>query len=90
MYTELVIKCEIKSNVPDEVKAVLRFLFAGGPEPVAPDHVFFKCPRWRMVGAPSWPRVIWCRMRGHPAGVYWYTSGMEPDMRCKGCLDDIG
>lgn len=44
----------------------------------------------RMVGAPSWPRVIWCRMRGHPAGVYWYTSGMEPDMRCKGCLDDIG
>lgn len=32
-----------------------------------------------------------CRWRGHPAGVYWFTStGTEPDMRCKGCGEDLG
>lgn len=37
------------------------------------------------------PRVWWCRMRGHPYGVVWYNpGGMEPDMRCKNCGDDLG
>lgn len=36
-------------------------------------------------------RAFWCRMRGHRPGVYWYnTSGLEPDMHCRGCGDNLG
>jgi hypothetical protein len=39
----------------------------------------------------SWPRVVWCRFRGHPYGVIWYNpNGMEPDMTCTNCYDDLG
>lgn len=32
-----------------------------------------------------------CRAKGHPCGV-WYVNagGIEPDMRCKNCGDDLG
>lgn len=34
--------------------------------------------------------TVLCRLAGHPAGVWWYTShGLEPDMRCKTCGDDL-
>jgi hypothetical protein len=38
-----------------------------------------------------WPRLIICRWRGHPAGV-WYVNanGLEPDMHCKHCGEDLG
>jgi hypothetical protein len=33
----------------------------------------------------------WCRLRGHPPGVRWYNPhGLEPDMHCQGCGDDLG
>jgi len=35
-------------------------------------------------------RVAWCRFRAHPAGVWWYSSGLEPDMHCSRCGDDLG
>lgn len=39
----------------------------------------------------SWFTVIWCRFRGHPRGIIWYNlNGLEPDMTCKGCGDDLG
>jgi hypothetical protein len=40
----------------------------------------------------SWPTAIICRMRGHPAGVAWYThaNATEPDMHCRNCNDDLG
>ena len=32
-----------------------------------------------------------CRARNHPAGVYWYNvGGLEPDMQCRGCGEDLG
>jgi hypothetical protein len=35
--------------------------------------------------------VMWCRMRGHPHGVWWYNvGGYEPDMHCKTCGDNLG
>lgn len=38
-----------------------------------------------------WWRVIRCRLRGHPCGVVWYNpGGLEPDMTCKECGDDLG
>lgn len=53
---------------------------------------------WGYLLAPKeadepWHRVILCRMRGHPGGVWWFTSdpeATEPDMRCKNCGDDLG
>jgi hypothetical protein len=39
----------------------------------------------------NWITVILCRLRGHPHGVIWYNAnGLEPDMTCKNCGDDLG
>jgi hypothetical protein len=35
-------------------------------------------------------RNLWCRIRGHHGGVVWYSSGLEPDMTCKDCGEDLG
>lgn len=38
-----------------------------------------------------WVEIIICRLRNHPAGVVWYNpNGLEPDMHCKNCGDDLG
>lgn len=38
-----------------------------------------------------WYEVLWCRLRGHPTGVVWFNvGGLEPDMTCRGCGDDLG
>lgn len=38
-----------------------------------------------------WYVVIWCRLRNHPDGVVWYDpDGIEPDMHCENCGDDLG
>lgn len=34
-------------------------------------------------------KVIHCRIKGHPAGPVWYSSGFEPDMSCKNCGDEL-
>lgn len=32
-----------------------------------------------------------CRARNHPYGVGWYNvAGLEPDMDCTGCGEDLG
>jgi hypothetical protein len=52
-------------------------------------YIFEKSP-YRYNDVPRWT-VWWCRMRGHPAGPVWYNPrGLEPDMTCKNCGDDIG
>lgn len=48
--------------------------------------------RYLLTGCKGWTN-FWCRVRGHPAGVWWYTSNpeaMEPDMHCKNCEEDLG
>ena len=36
-------------------------------------------------------RTAICRAKGHRCGVWWYNlGGLEPDMRCKNCHDDLG
>ncbi len=38
----------------------------------------------------SWHRLIICRFRGHKDGVVWYNmSGIEPDMHCRNCGEDL-
>lgn len=39
----------------------------------------------------SWITVILCRINHHKCGVVWYNpGGLEPDMHCKNCGDDLG
>jgi hypothetical protein len=54
--------------------------------------------RWLQIGwyrylfenNKGW-RNVWCRMRGHPHGVWFYRAyGGEPDMTCKDCGEDLG
>jgi hypothetical protein len=41
-------------------------------------------------GRPGWRR-FWCRALGHPNGVVWFRSyGLEPDMHCRDCGEDLG
>lgn len=38
----------------------------------------------------GWLRVVWCRLRNHPAGMVWVNpSGFEPDRHCKNCGDEL-
>lgn len=29
-------------------------------------------------------------INGHKCGVFWYSNGLEPDMTCENCGDDLG
>jgi hypothetical protein len=56
MYTEVLVKAQIKRNINPSDKCVLDFLFNGIPLPDSiniPDHEFFKCNRWQMIGSCS-------------------------------------
>ena len=42
-------------------------------------------------GARYWT-VVWCRLRGHPAGIVYYNfapDAIEPDYSCKNCGEVI-
>jgi hypothetical protein len=61
-YTELVLKCDIKADIPDDVEQVLRHLFRTDDhtdvhdtpaEHALPAHRFFKLPRWDCIGRGS-------------------------------------
>jgi hypothetical protein len=66
-YTELVLKARVKSIIPDNVEAILNFMFndAGEPAPETwPDHQFFKCDRWQALGrSNSYYHVPWTNSR---------------------------
>lgn len=54
MYTELVLKCRIKENSPDSVKAVINHLFCSADAPeTLPEHPFFGLTRWHCIGGMS-------------------------------------
>ena len=41
-------------------------------------------------GRHGWTR-FWCRLRDHPGGVRYYNpGGLEPDMHCLNCGEDLG
>ena len=51
MYTELVLKCQIKEDAPADVKSVIAYMFCGGDAPEKlPDHPFFCLTRWNSIG----------------------------------------
>lgn len=54
MYTELVLKCQIKVDAPVDVKAIIAHMFRGEKEPEKlPQHKFFSLPRWNFIGSCS-------------------------------------
>jgi hypothetical protein len=51
MYTELIIKCDIKKDLQEDVKAILNCLFNSQEEVEnTPKHPFFYTSRWRAIG----------------------------------------
>jgi hypothetical protein len=40
-------------------------------------------------GRPSLAATAWCRATGHRGQIYWNPGGLEPDNRCKGCMEEI-
>lgn len=61
MYTEIIIKCSLKENLPETVNAVLNQLFNNEEEVEnLPNHPFFSCPRWRAIGrCSSYYHIPW-------------------------------
>lgn len=54
MYTEMVLNCTVKGDTPADVLAVLRYMFNDDDRPDEnPDHAFFRCDRWPMLGGCS-------------------------------------
>ncbi len=47
---------------------------------------------WKVYPQDLWETALgqWlCGRLGH-TDVWWYSSRMEPDMRCKRCNEDLG
>jgi hypothetical protein len=63
MYTELLLKCDVKNDIPDADKKVLNFLFNNGEEPFLdelPLHKFFIETRWKHIGnSSSYYHIPW-------------------------------
>lgn len=78
MYTELVLKCQIRDDVPADVQDILNYLFNNGGDfnnpPPTPEHSFFLCPRWKMIGQCS-------SFYHHPKALsdYWMGHNGERD-----------
>lgn len=58
MYTELFVEGTLKAGTPPDVVAIIDFLFGNGDRidgvPSAwPDHEFFQCSRWTMLGVSN-------------------------------------
>lgn len=35
-------------------------------------------------------KTIYCRFRGHPYDIFYYSSGIAPNTKCKNCGEDLG
>ena len=62
MYTEILVKCDIMPQAPQEVRDVLGFLFNNDEHDALklPDHPFFKADRWSFIGnSSSYYHIPW-------------------------------
>ena len=74
MYTEVLIKADIRTDIDVVDRRALEFLF-GGDEPSElvdpPEHRFFRTERWRCVGRmSSYYHVPWATRRFHEDCVF--------------------
>lgn len=52
---------------------------------------WFTLSWWQYLATSRTCRNLWCRIKGHPNGVWWHTcTRLEPDMRCIDCGEDLG
>lgn len=57
---------------------------------------FFDIDWWKYILSKSNSdighiRTVICRLRKHKCGVMWYNiNGLEPDMHCKNCGENLG
>ncbi|NGY04740.1 hypothetical protein [Solimonas terrae] len=72
MYTELVLKADVKRDLPREVEAVLQHLFNGEECPKElPQHRFFECERWEHIGSmSSYYHIPWAVSRYHDGRIF--------------------
>ena len=55
--------------------------------------ILWLSPSWYSYLFKPWKgwRTVICRVGGHKCGVVWYNpTGLEPDMHCQNCGDDLG
>ena len=46
--------------------------------------------KYLLKGCTGWTN-FWCRIRNHNCGVVWHNvAGVEPDMHCRKCGEDLG
>lgn len=73
------------------------------PDKTRGDDEWLNGRLWRWIQNHDWRWSWWisrqlaylfrcqCRARNHPYGVGWYNvMGLEPDMDCTGCGEDLG
>lgn len=60
MYTEIYINCKLKKNLPYDVKNILNYIFVERVPLYVfektnnlPNHPFFSCERWMLIGSGS-------------------------------------
>jgi hypothetical protein len=80
MYTELYMSASLRRDTPEIVKNVILYMFNGGTEkPVElPEHKFFKCHRWDMLGSCSsyyfTPFALSKAIDDHIGGCVYFTT----------------
>jgi len=74
MYTELVIKADVRADITEQEKKVLNFLFNRSEEPSIeelPLHKFFMEVRWRYIGdSCSYYHIPWSTSRYHEDYIF--------------------
>ncbi len=72
MYTELLLKCTLRKDLPPDVEAVLQHLFNGADCPaVLPAHDVFTHERWRQIGTNStYYHIPWESSRYHEGYLF--------------------
>ena len=92
MYTELVLKCEVRGDAPIEVMEVIGNLFGQQQEPESlPNHEFFKCQRWDFIGkhdSTSTMKVRPWSLRGD-LEIFSYSSLKNYDSEIEKFIDWI-
>ena len=86
MYTEILIKANIREDLPIEAKEVLEYLFLGKTMPtILPKHDLFETTRWRLIGN--------CNSFYHIPQVFNFFSGTQlfsrSDLKNNGCVIEL-
>lgn len=89
MYTELLIKAGVKSDLPAEVESVLQFLFNNGDKPEhLPSHNFFNKGRWEFIGkSSSFYHVPWSISRYEHDVIFSRSDLKNYDSEIESFLD---